>query len=308
MTLPQLFSPKLFLAECGTDTMLVYKDKIPLPCFSSLPLVNTEPGRKIILHYYKVYIEIATANGTGIVLDTRTWRGAAPWAQALGLSVAQLLELNRGAVRLAKEARRAATVPVAISGTMGPLRDAYEDTTDLLTLEEARAGYREQVYVLADAGVDLLTLLTMTNLCEIIAVVELAREVGLPVVVSFMVQEDGRMLGGQSLESAIRTVDDRTGGYVSYYGVNCVHPLRIVNALRDMPEDVRSRIGMIKGNASMKSHHELDNTDTLDRGDIAVFTAGVEQVLAYVPNLRVLGGCCGTDEEHLEAVAKRCIK
>ncbi|RHZ51673.1 homocysteine S-methyltransferase family protein [Aspergillus thermomutatus] len=313
MTLPQLVSPKPFLTECGMETTLVYKDKIHLPCFSSLPLVDTDSGRKLISHYYNSYISIAAINGTGIVLDTRTWRGATPWAKPLGLSTDKLLELNRAAVRLAKEARNNAmggenNIPIVISGAMGPLRDAYEDTSASITLEDAREGYREQVGVLADAGVDLLSIMTVTNLNEAIAVVELAREVRLPVVVSFSIESDGRLLGGRSLESAIQTLDGKTGGYVVYYGVNCAHPVRICAALRDLPEDVRRRIGLIKGNASLKSHDELDNSDTLDRGDISVFTDGFEGVLPLVPNVKVIGGCCGTDEEHLEAIAKRCIK
>ncbi|RLL96015.1 hypothetical protein CFD26_105731 [Aspergillus turcosus] len=313
MTLPQLISPKPFLTECGMETTLVYKDKVHLPCFSSLPLVDTDSGRKLISHYYNSYISIAAANGTGIVLDTRTWRGATPWAKPLALSTDKLLELNRAAVRLAKEARNNAmggenNIPIVISGTMGPLRDAYEDTSASITLEDARAGYREQVGVLADAGVDFLGLMTVTNLNEAVAVVELAREVRLPVVVSFSIESDGRLLGGRSLESAIRMVDERTAGYVVYYGVNCAHPLRISAALREVPEDVRGRIGLIKANASLKSHEELDNSETLDRGDIAVYTDGFEGVLPLVPNVKVIGGCCGTDEEHLEAIAKRCIK
>jgi homocysteine S-methyltransferase len=313
MTLPQLTSPKPFLTECGMETTLVYKDKVHLPCFSSLPLVDTDSGRNLISHYYNSYISIAAAAGTGIVLDTRTWRGSTPWAKPMGLSTDKLLELNRAAVRLAKEARNSAmggenNIPIVISGTMGPLRDAYEDTSGVITLEDAREGYREQVGVLADAGVDLLALFTVTNLNEAVAVVELAREVRLPVVVSFSIESDGRLLGGRSLESAIRTVDERTGAYVAYYGVNCAHPLRISAALREVPEDVRGRIGLIKANASLKSHEELDNSETLDRGDIAVYTDGFEGVLPLVPNLRVTGGCCGTDEEHLEAIAKRCIK
>lgn len=313
MALPQLLSPKPFLTECGMETSLVYKDKVHLPCFSSLPLVDSDSSRKLISHYYDSYISIAAANGTGIVLDTRTWRGATPWAQPMGLSADKLLELNRAAVRLAKEARNRAVggennIPVVISGTMGPLRDAYVDTSELITLEDAREGYREQVEVLADAGVDMLAIMTVTNLNEAIAVVELAKEVRLPVVVSFSIESDGRLLGGRSLGSAIRTVDEKTGGSVVYYGVNCAHPVRISAALRDVPEDVRGRIGLIKGNASLKSHDELDNSEILDRGDISVFTDGFEGVLPLVPNVKVIGGCCGTDEEHLEAVAKRCIK
>ncbi|KAL5355523.1 Homocysteine S-methyltransferase [Aspergillus floccosus] len=153
----------------------------------------------------------------------------------------------------------------------------------------------------------MLTLATITNLNEAIAFLQLAREVNLPAVVSFSLESDGKMLGGRTLECAIRAVDQATDGYAVYFGVNCVHPLRIAEALRKVPGEVRGRIGMVRGNASLKTHEELDGCEELDRGEISVFVDGFEEVMKWLPGVRAIGGCCGTDEEHLQAIAGRFV-
>jgi methionine synthase I (cobalamin-dependent) len=72
-----------------------------------------------------------------------------------------------------------------------------------------------------------------------------------------------------------------------------------------MHTDVRSRIGSIRGNSSLKSHDELDNSLVLDRGDISVWVREFNELLNMLPGLKVVGGCCGTDEEHIDAIASR---
>ncbi|KAL4894898.1 Homocysteine S-methyltransferase [Aspergillus ambiguus] len=197
----------------------------------------------------------------------------------------KLLALNRAAVQLLKDIRTNLTVPIVVSGTMGPLQDAYEDSTDAISLDAAHDGYREQIRSLAAEG--------------------LTKETGLPAIVSFSIESDGNILGGCTLESAIRRVDEATDRYATYFGVNCAHPLRIVSALQNMSIEVRERIGMVRGNASLRAHEELDNSQTLDRGDISVYIDGLEKALEYLPRIRAIGGCCGTDEEHLQAIANK---
>jgi S-methylmethionine-dependent homocysteine/selenocysteine methylase len=307
MTLPHLTSPTPFLTECGMETTLFYKHHIPLPCFSSTPLVDTPHGRALITSFYTSYARIAAAYNTGIILDTRTWRASTPWAAPLKLTETKLLELNRSAVRLLQDFRPHCPAPLVISGTLGPQHDAYADTSDTISLETARDGYAAQIRVLAAEGVDMLTLATVTNLNEAVAFLQLAREVDLPAVVSFSLESDGALLGGRTLESAVRCVDEATDGYAVYFGVNCVHPCRIAEALRGVSAEVRARIGMVRGNASLKTHAELDGTDKLDRGDVSVFVDGFAEVMRAVPGVRAVGGCCGTDEEHLQAIAGRFI-
>lgn len=163
---------------------------------------------------------------------------------------------------------------------------------------------RCQVQILAEEGVDMLSMMTVTNLKEAIAAVTVAREFNLPIHVSFSVETDGRLPGGRTLEDVIREVDSQTENYTTYFGVNCAHPRHIVAALRGTSEEVRLRIGSIRGNASLKSPAELDNALVLDRGDVSTYVQEFDELLNMLPEHKV-GGCCGTDEEHLDTLARR---
>ncbi|CAI7658291.1 unnamed protein product [Penicillium crustosum] len=302
-SLPQLTSSKLFLTEAGIETTLIYKRNIHLPSFSTLPLLSTKEGTKALTSIYQDYINIALAHSTGIVLETRTWRGSPSWASELGLSIPQVLDLNREAVNILQDLRRefqTPSTPIVISGTLGTLQDAYKDST--ISFSRAQENYRSQVHVLAEEGVDMLSIMTVTNLNEGIAAITVAREFNLPIHVSFSIEIDGRLRGGRTLDDVIHEVDRLTENYTTYFGVNCAHPRHIMTALRDLPKDVRLRIGSIRGNASLKSHEELDNTLVLDRGDVSVYVGESFGLLNLLPELKVVGGCCGTDEEHLEAL------
>jgi S-methylmethionine-dependent homocysteine/selenocysteine methylase len=305
--LPQLTSTKLFLTEAGLETTLVYKRNIHLPCFSALPLLSTEEGKETLLSLYADYVNIALAQSTGIILETRTWRGSPAWASQLGLSIPQILNLNRTAVNILHDLRnkmQTPSTPIVICGTLGTLQDAYIDSTETVSFSEAQEHYRAQVQVLAE-GVDMISIMTVTNLNEATAAVSVAREFNIPIHVSFSIETDGRLRGGRSLDEVIGEVDRMTDSYTTYFGVNCAHPRHIMMALRDLSEDVRLRIGSVRGNASLKTHDELDNSLVLDRGDISVWVQETIGILKILPELKVVGGCCGTDEEHIDSLAGR---
>ena len=58
----------------------------------------------------------------------------------------------------------------------------------------------------------------------------------------------------------------------------------------------------IRANASCKSHEELDNSDELDAGDVNELAGNYRDLKAVLPNLKVVGGCCGTDHTHVHAI------
>lgn len=116
----------------------------------------------------------------------------------------------------------------------------------------------------------MVSIITATNLNEAAAAVYVAYKYDLPILISFTIEIDGRLWGGRTLEDTVREVDRRTENYITYFGVNCVHPRYIRAVLQDVPEDVRLRIGSIRGNTSLKSHNELNNPLVLDRGDVSV--------------------------------------
>ncbi|KAJ9636859.1 hypothetical protein H2201_006479 [Coniosporium apollinis] len=302
-------SRKLFLTEGGIETTLVFKKGVDLPHFCALVLLDTVGGKESLRECYTPYIDIATELKTGIVLETPTWRGSSAWAEALGIDDADIPRLNREAVKFLQDLRdkyESPSTPIVVSGNLGPLSDAYKSSAGL-SIDSARACYRSQVEALCEAGVDMLSTLTLNNTTEAIAAAQLAKEKDMPMIVSFCVETNGLLLEGKSLADAIMEVDKATGQSVVYYGINCAHPFHFERVLRETDQTVRQRLGEIRANASVKSHDELDNSDTLDRGDPESLSISYERLKPLLPALKVVGGCCGTDEEHVARIGLKLI-
>ncbi|MET0418255.1 MAG: homocysteine S-methyltransferase family protein, partial [Actinoplanes sp.] len=158
-----------------------------------------------------------------------------------------------------------------------------------------------QIDAFAEAGADLVTAFTLTGTGEAIGIVRAARAAGLPVAVSFTVEVDGRLPDGTSVPDAITAVD--AADAPDYFMINCAHPEHIAPGLAgDGDGDWRARIAGLRANASTRSHAELDESTELDEGDPAGLARAPDTLRPYLPNLTVVGGCCGTDARHVAAM------
>ena len=172
-----------------------------------------------------------------------------------------------------------------------------------MTAAEAATYHRPQIEVFAQTETDFISALTLNYTAEAMGIAVAAREVAMPVVLSFTVEEDGRLPTGDSLARAIEETDAATDGYPAYYMVNCAHPTHILAGLQsDGPW--RRRIGGVRANASPKSHAELNECTALDEGNPADFGALHAELRRQLPALSVIGGCCGTDERHVELACR----
>jgi S-methylmethionine-dependent homocysteine/selenocysteine methylase len=88
--------------------------------------------------------------------------------------------------------------------------------------------------------------------------------------------------------------------------INCAHPKHFAGALK-AGESWTKRIQGIRANASTKSHAELDESVELDIGNPIELGKQYCEILQKFGNINVIGGCCGTDFRHVEAVSKACI-
>ena len=122
---------------------------------------------------------------------------------------------------------------------------------------------------------------------------------------SFTVETDGRLPTGDSVADAVRSVDQATGGYAAYFMINCAHPTHFDSVLT-AGEDWVQRVGGLRANASRCSHAELDAMTELDDGDPVELGALYRQLSDRLPQLNLLGGCCGTDVRHVAAIAEAC--
>jgi homocysteine S-methyltransferase len=294
------------LTDSGLETWLVFHRDRDLPDFASFPLLDTDDGRALLAEYFRDHIAVASKAGVGIVLETPTWRANPDWAARAGYDEAALDRVNRDSVAFLRSiADEFPDVAVVVSGNIGPRGDGY-NPEELLHPDAAEAYHRTQIASFAAAGADRVTMLTATHAGEPIGIVRAAQAAGVPVVISFTVETDGRLPSGQSLADAIAEVDEATGGAALHFGVNCAHPDHFVDAIgADAPS--LARIELVRANASRMSHAELDEAEELDDGDPAELAAQYAALRAAHPQLRVLGGCCGTDVRHVAAIADACV-
>jgi S-methylmethionine-dependent homocysteine/selenocysteine methylase len=282
------------------ETTLIFRDGLELPDFASFVLLDDREGVESLRAYYRSYVSIAARHGVGIVLDTPTWRANPDWGARLGYSAAALEDVNRRSVALLEEVRAEADegVEMLISGCIGPRGDGYV-VANAMSPDEAQAYHSAQITTFAGTNADLVSALTLNYADEAIGIARAAAEAGVPAVISFTVETDGRLPSGQELRDAVAEVDAATDGAPAYYMVNCAHPTHFEDVLADGGLE---RVRGLRANASTKSHAELDEAEDLDQGDPDDLAERYRALRPLMPGLNVVGGCCGTDERHIEAI------
>jgi S-methylmethionine-dependent homocysteine/selenocysteine methylase len=301
--LPQL-AGDVFLTDAGLETDLIFNHGIPIRAFAVHTLLPAPVGRQAILDYFRGFLALARAHQTGYILDSVTWKAHMHWASALGAGARELHEANRASVALMVQLRDECAShekPIVLNGIIGPQGDAYAPDT-AIAIHEAERYHAQQIGWLADTEVDMVTALTFTQSAEASGLVLAARSAGLPVVVSFTVETDGRLPTGQPLGEAIDAVDQATDAAAAYFMVNCAHPEHFAHVLGDTAW--ARRVRGIRCNASRKSHAELDASDTLDAGDPVELGQQYVALRAKMPWLNVFGGCCGSDLRHVTQIAQ----
>lgn len=298
----------MFIGDGGLETVMIYREGIDLPEFASFALLRSRAGRAALRRYYEAFIELAAAHGAGFTFDTPTWRASERWGRKLGYSPSEIEDVNREAVSFAAETIAGsgeADVPIAICGTIGPEGDGYHPERGL-SPEQAESYHSSQVRVFAAEGVDMVSAYTLTYAEEAIGIVRAAVAAGLPISISFTVETDGRLPSGELLCEAVERLDAETEAGALYLMINCAHPSHFVAELEGGGAWL-DRIGGIRANASRKSHAELDGAAELDSGDPGELGLEYGALAPLLSNLRVLGGCCGTDLRHIAEICQRCL-
>ncbi len=302
--LPQL-GGDLFLADGGIETTLVFLEGHELPYFAAFHLLKTTVGEAALRKYFATYAALARECAVGCVLESPTWRASADWGTKLGYSADELAAANRHALALLHETRahyETPGMPIVVSGCIGPRGDGYNPES-FMSATEAERYHAAQAAAFRDADADLVTAITMTYPEEAIGLTRAAQSAGMPVVIAFTVETDGRLPNGATLQAAIEAVDAATGNAPAYYMINCAHPTHFATTLTPGAAWV-GRIRGLRVNASAQSHAELDQATELDRGNPTELAAHHRQLRARLTNLNVVGGCCGTDQEHVGAICR----
>ena len=305
--LPQLDGDP-FLTDGGIETTLIFHQGLDLPLFAAFDLLKDDAGTEALRAYYRPYLSLAREREWGFILESPTWRANPRWAKEIGYTLDELRTMNHKAIELMVELRVEYAVgeaPIVISGCIGPHDDGYNPEV-MLSAGAALDYHSEQIGMFEETAADMITAITMTYVEEAIGIARAAAKARLPSAISFTLETDGRLPSGQGLGEAIEQVDDETERAPAYYMINCAHPTHFEKVL-DSGDAWRSRIRGLRANASTMSHAELDEATELDDGDPVDLGARYAALRHRLPKLNVLGGCCGTDHRHVEAICKAWV-
>ena len=255
-------------------------------------LIYDAEARAQLERVHCAYASIAKDAGLPVVLQTDTWRASRDRVRASGLPET----INEDNVAFLRGIWPGATV----LGLMGPRGDAYQPT-EALSEEDAEEYHSWQAERLI--GANLLMAATLPALSEARGLAKAMGASGKPFILSFVVRASGHLLDGNSLSSAVQSIDSLELP-PKMYALNCVHPDVASEALQNTDASVRHRIRWLQANASKMSPEELDNSQELRTSDPDEWATAMLRV-ARDFHLQVLGGCCGTDAEHIRSLVKK---
>jgi 5-methyltetrahydrofolate--homocysteine methyltransferase len=206
-------------------------------------------------------------------------------------------DINRRAAELAREAADTAGRPVAVAGSMGPTGELIEPLGQL-SFEACIEAYAEQAEGLAAGGADILWLETLSSPEELKAAALGAANAGLPVTATLSFDTNGRTMMGITPAAALelfRGIQPPLAGF----GANCgVGAAELAATILGLTADLRAGEAVIaKGNCGVPSWHEGH-----------IHYSGTPELMAEYARLvrdagaRIIGGCCGTTPEHIQAM------
>lgn len=254
-------------------------------------LWNVEQAEKVAA-VHRAYIEA----GSQLIL-TNTF-GCNRERLKLHRLEARAAEFNHAAARLARAVADAAPSPVLVAGSIGPTGSMMAPLGDL-TFEAAVALFSEQARALAEGGVDVLWVETMSDLEEVRAAVQACHEAApdLPVVATMTFDTHGRTMMGVKPEQAVKAI---TGLAVLAVGGNCGNgPDEIAGVIEKMHAAAPDAVLVAKANAGIPRLVD----------DVAVYDATPAHMAEYALQVRglgatLIGGCCGSTPDHIRAMAQ----
>lgn len=255
---------------------------------------------------YQQYLDIGRKFDLPLLLSTPTWRASQERIAKAGFAGKDVngdnfrfLDALRN--RYGEYARK-----VVICGLLSCRKDAY-NPSEALGAEDAHAFHSWQAIRLAQAGVDFLLAATLPAFSEARGLASALADTGKPYMISFVVRPEGTLLDATPLKDAISIIDDTVSPRPLAYLVNCTHGAVFKTALlHDVNSSslVRNRVAGLLANTAKLEPEKLDNSENLVEEEPEIFgklVAGLKGEMG----MKILGGCCGTDNRHIDALAKR---
>jgi len=290
----------LILTEAAVIEHLRRSNEIRLhPYLENSLLIYDENGKKALTKLYNTFIDVASKAGVPIIICAPTWRAN----QQRVAAAKTTKEINTDAVKFVKQLREgwgAWAKNIIIGGLIGCKHDCYKPEEGLMEAE-AEGFHFWQIAELAKAGVDFILAATLPALPEAIGIARAIDRTNIPSIISFVINKEGKILDGNSLERSFRTIDSICDRPPVGYMINCSYPSFL--KAHQQPGPVLSRLIGYQANASSYDHSELDGAEELKADDISEWSdLMIELNRRY--GIKILGGCCGTSYRHLQYIVQ----
>lgn len=295
------------LAEGAIIERLRRTDTLKLdPFLVNSAFIYEDTPRAALESICRQYLDIGREFDLPLLVSSATWRASRERIEAAGYAG---VDVNGDNVRFLDALRKGYgefARNVVICGLLSCRGDAYSPA-DALAIGAAADFHAWQAGKLADAGVDFLLAATLPALSEATGLALALAATGQPYLISFVVRPGGTLLDGTPLKDAVAAIDAAVTPRPLGYMINCTHASFARAALLHHTNSsplVRQRIIGLLANTAALSPEDLNNSASLIEEDPASFgrsVAGLHRELG----LKILGGCCGTDDRHIRTLAAR---
>ena len=261
--------------------------------------------RAAIAGIFRQYLDVGFKYNLPLLLSTPTWRASRDRIKQAGY---EEKDVNADNFRFLDDLRKSYgeyAGKVIICGLLSCRGDAYNQA-EALTSKDAHEFHSWQAQRLAEAGVDFLLAATLPALSEATGLATALAATGKPYIMSFVFRPEGTMLDGTPLKDAVSKIDSDVNPKPLAFMANCTHASIFKSAMMhegNSTADVRNRVVGLLANTAALNPEELDDSDALVEEDPQIFgksVAGLQDELG----MKILGGCCGTDDRHIDNLAK----
>jgi len=252
------------------------------------------------------YLDIGRAFGLPLLMSTPTWRASRERIAAAGYAG---VDVNGDNVRFLDALRKSYAgyaQKVVICGLLSCRGEAYRPA-DALAVDEAQEFHSWQAEQLAEAEVDFLLAATLPAFSEAHGLAKALAATGKPYLLSFVARPAGTLLDGMPLKDAIAALDAAVTPRPLAYLLNCTHAsfarAALIHKTNSSPL-VRQRVIGLLANTAALSPEDLDDSASLVEEDPETFGQSVAGLHSEL-GLKILGGCCGTDDRHIRSLARQ---
>ncbi|MDH3829217.1 MAG: homocysteine S-methyltransferase family protein [Desulfobacterales bacterium] len=255
---------------------------------------------------YRQYLDIGLKYNLPLLLSTPTWRASRGRIAKAGY---EKMDVNGDNFRFLDGMRKSFgeyANKVVICGLLSCCGDAYNQA-EALTSKDAHEFHSWQANKLAEAGVDFLLAATLPAFSEATGLAKALAATGKPYIMSFLFRPEGTMLDGTPLKDSISIIDTDIRPKPLAYMANCTHASIFKAAMMHDTNSsavVRKRVAGLLANTAALNPEELDDSEELVEEDPQIFGQSVANLYGEL-GMKILGGCCGTDDRHIDNLAKR---